>query len=63
MDWRDPFNGLNFHDDSVFDQEVCAESYLELDVVVFDWDRMLALNVEPSAPDFVGEDDLVDGFQ
>jgi hypothetical protein len=56
-------DGLQFQNDQPLDQNVRAESLVELNVVVNDGNRDLPLDVQTSLSQFVSQRDLVDGFQ
>ena len=57
VDLSDFFDGFEFDDDSVFDDDIGSEAFLEGDVSVFDGDGDFSLDVEAVVLEFVAEYD------
>jgi len=63
MDRRDGFDGFDFDDYLVFDDEVGPEARVKADCLVEDGDDWLARKEEPAIGEFMSEDGFVDGFE
>jgi hypothetical protein len=63
MDQSEQFYGLDFDDDFILDNQICAEPGVDTDVLVDHWDRMLAGYAETAAVEFIRQDGVINGFQ
>ena len=59
----DPLNGLQLDDHFALDNDVCPEAFVETHAPAHDGNRHLAFRVEPSLPDLIQKDNLVDRLQ
>jgi len=47
-------HGFDFHDDLVFNDQVCPEAGVDADILIDHWDRLLAHRAESPAAQFIG---------
>ena len=57
------FDGFDFHDDLVFHDQVSAECDVNADVLLDDWNRLLAHRVQTPAAQLICHDRIVNGFE
>src|SRR6056297_800647 len=60
---RDSLDGLQFDDHFALDNDVSPEAFVEANAPAHYGDRHLAFRAEPSLPDVIQKDDLVDRLQ
>ncbi len=63
MDFRDGLDRLELNEDEVVDDQVGAETFVDLVAVPDDGDGDFGLNVKAALAEFVGQDAVVDRFE
>jgi hypothetical protein len=63
VDRSDQLDGLDFHDDLFFDDQIGLESGVDSDVLIGYRNRLLAHRRETPAAQFIRQDSLINRFQ